>query len=152
MAQYVNNYMKKCNRRALALFQIWVHRLLYETWRYHDIRQQRFNCSMCDMIIIKKYREASLKTIYCFMIINVQYTTISDLNYGNNTSELDPSFSDLTSADKFNVIMSDNKLDHYYWVAKFANQILPLRQSIVFTCSKYIFFDFTVFYFIAING
>ena len=45
-------------------------------------------------------------------------------------SEFDHSFTDLTSVDKFNVIMSDG--NHCYRVAKFANQILSLRQTIIY--------------------
>ena len=45
-------------------------------------------------------------------------------------SEFDPSCTGLTSANKFNVIVSDGK--HCYRVAKFANQILSLRQSMMY--------------------
>ena len=45
-------------------------------------------------------------------------------------SEFYPSFTDLTSVDKFNVIMSDG--NHCYRVAKFANEILCLRQSVMY--------------------
>ena len=45
-------------------------------------------------------------------------------------SEFDPSFTDLTSIDKFNVVMSDG--NHCYRVSNFDNQILSLRQSIMY--------------------
>ena len=76
---------------------------------------------MCDMNCIED-------EFHCFMICAICNDFKSELF--DNMSEFDPSFTDLTSADKFNVIMSDGNRCHR--VAKFANQIFSLRQSIMY--------------------
>ena len=120
-AQYVNTCMKKCNRRALALFRSGCAPIAIETGRYNNTPVDNRVCSMCDMNCVED-------EFHCFMICVIYNDFRSKLF--DCMSEFDPSFNDLTSVDKFNVLMSDG--NHCYRVAKFANQILSLRQSIMY--------------------
>ena len=120
-AQYVNTFMKKCNRRALALFRSGCAPIGIETGRYNNTPLHDRMCNLCNMNYIED-------EFHCFIICPT-YNDIRSL-FLIDMFKCNPSFTNLSHNDKFNFVMSDG--NHCCRVAKFANQIFTLRQSVLY--------------------
>ena len=117
---YVTTNMKRCHRRALALFRFGCAPIGIETGRYNNIPLDERVCTICGDGIEDEF--------HCFMSCT-HYIENRSLLF-NSIGEKDPTFLHMPVHDQFVYLMSCNG-NCSRQIAKYANNILKSRRLFI---------------------